>query len=211
VGPPPRSDLKKPKEEGPSPQEQENEALRAEHAADHAKIAASVAAVPHASRNVPTAAWTMNPATISEDCARIAALQAAKHVAGRDGPAEAAPTPQVEPSGRQKKDKAMTKKKKMKVKKESGSESGEASAKSGSNPKSLTDWIKQQDKIFGHLRKLPANWIRICSRSKGTVYFYNTESGESARSEPAAEEVHAQDTGGVVGSVDMPRRCLDAR
>ena len=92
-----------------------------------------------------------------------------------------------------------------------GSPCQSPSAQSGSNPESLTDWIEQQDKFFGQLRKLPANWIRICSRPKGTVYFYNTESGESARSEPAAEEVHAQDTGGVVGSVDMPRRCLDAR
>jgi hypothetical protein len=67
-----------------------------------------------------------------------------------------------------------------------GSPCQSPSAQSGSNPESLTDWIEQQDKFFGQLRKLPANWIRICSRPKGTVYFYNTESGESAQSEPAA-------------------------
>ena len=89
---------------------------------------------------------------------------------------------------------------KRKVKHHSGSESGEASAKSGSDPMSLTDWIKQQDQIFGHLHKLPANWIRMRSQSKGTVFFYNIKSGVSARLEPAAD---------VASEDRMPRSTTD--
>jgi len=47
-----------------------------------------------------------------------------------------------------------------------------------------TDWIKAQDGQFGHLRPLPKNWIRIKSRSTGSIYFYNTKTGKSEQNEP---------------------------
>jgi len=46
-------------------------------------------------------------------------------------------------------------------------------------PKSVKEWVANQDKLFGHLEKLPQDWIRIKSTSSGKVYFYNTRIGES--------------------------------
>merc|ERR1711956_130071 len=51
-------------------------------------------------------------------------------------------------------------------------------------PQSVPEWIKAQDSLFGHLRPLPKNWIRIKSKSSGSMYFYNTKTGKSEQNEP---------------------------
>lgn len=52
-------------------------------------------------------------------------------------------------------------------------------------PETLAGWKVSQDRLFGHLKTLPAGWIRIRSKSTGKLYFYNTFSGESTTSEPS--------------------------
>merc|ERR1712054_342805 len=54
------------------------------------------------------------------------------------------------------------------------------------DPKSVPEWIKAQATLFGHLPRLPQNWIRIRSKSQGTIYFYNTKTGVSAFDFPTA-------------------------
>jgi len=51
-------------------------------------------------------------------------------------------------------------------------------------PDSLEGWIAMQDTIFGDLPPLPRNWIRIRSKTKGLVYYYNTKNGQSTPNEP---------------------------
>lgn len=52
------------------------------------------------------------------------------------------------------------------------------------DPDTTQGWIKHQDTIFAGLPKLPKDWIRIRSKSKGLVYFYNTRLGKSSGEEP---------------------------
>lgn len=51
-------------------------------------------------------------------------------------------------------------------------------------PVSIPQWVKAQERLFGHLGSLPANWIRIRSKSSGKEYFYNTQTGNSSFDEP---------------------------
>eukprot|EP00435_Cladocopium_sp_Y103_P058902 s303_g20.t2 len=52
-------------------------------------------------------------------------------------------------------------------------------------PSSKEEWIRAQYRLFGHLKPLPENWIRIKSKSSGNIYFYNTKTGESTFDEPS--------------------------
>lgn len=51
-------------------------------------------------------------------------------------------------------------------------------------PDSLEGWKAAQDRLFGHMRPLRKGWIRIRSKSKGLLYYYNVVSGESTEIEP---------------------------
>jgi len=54
----------------------------------------------------------------------------------------------------------------------------------GSEPTSVHEWAAQQQRLFGHLPALAADWIRIRSKSKGTLYLYNMKTGESKDADP---------------------------
>ncbi|CAL1167651.1 unnamed protein product [Cladocopium goreaui] len=60
-----------------------------------------------------------------------------------------------------------------------------SSAERAPEPSSKEEWIRAQDRLFGHLKPLPNNWIRITSKSSGNIYFYNTKTGESTFEEPS--------------------------
>ena len=51
-------------------------------------------------------------------------------------------------------------------------------------PSTKEEWIQAQSRLFGHLKPLPQNWIRIKSKSSGQIYFYNSATGESTFDEP---------------------------
>merc|ERR1712159_268770 len=52
----------------------------------------------------------------------------------------------------------------------------------------MEEWQRRQGEIFGHgLPKLPQGWIRVWSRSKQKVYFFNIESKASQFDLPGAE------------------------
>lgn len=53
-------------------------------------------------------------------------------------------------------------------------------------PDSIEGWKEAQARLFGHLPKPPAGWIRIKSRSKDVVYFYNESTGVSKKEMPDA-------------------------
>merc|ERR1712062_366452 len=55
---------------------------------------------------------------------------------------------------------------------------------SADEPKTIEDWAAQQKRLFPGFSKLPPGWIRMRSKSKGLVYYYNTETGESSPTEP---------------------------
>merc|ERR1712217_1007678 len=85
---------------------------------------------------------------------------------------------------------------------------GKAKAqKSDSEPTSVPEWIQAQDRLFGHLSKLPTNWIRIRSKSSGKVYLYNSKTGESKEGDsfdeppkglpPNWQELRSKSTGQV--------------
>ncbi|CAE7341369.1 unnamed protein product [Symbiodinium microadriaticum] len=46
-----------------------------------------------------------------------------------------------------------------------------------SEPTTREEWMRAQDRFFGHLRPLPPDWIRIKSKSTRTIYYYNTKTG----------------------------------
>lgn len=52
------------------------------------------------------------------------------------------------------------------------------------DPESLEGWIEMQDVIFAGEKPLKKGWIRIRSKSKGLVYYYNKETGESTGQAP---------------------------
>eukprot|EP00929_Paragymnodinium_shiwhaense_P100749 TRINITY_DN632_c4_g1_i1.p1 TRINITY_DN632_c4_g1~~TRINITY_DN632_c4_g1_i1.p1 ORF type:complete len:585 (+),score=144.82 TRINITY_DN632_c4_g1_i1:135-1889(+) len=54
----------------------------------------------------------------------------------------------------------------------------------GPEPQSVAEWAAAQERLFGHMCKLPAGWIRMRSKSKGLIYFYNTTTGQSTKDEP---------------------------
>lgn len=51
-------------------------------------------------------------------------------------------------------------------------------------PETPEEWAAQQSKLFAGLPPLRRGWIRIRSKSKGLVYYYNMESGDSCTEEP---------------------------
>jgi len=51
-------------------------------------------------------------------------------------------------------------------------------------PQTVAEWTSAQERLFGHYPKLPPDWIRMKSKSKGLLYFYNTVSGESSKHQP---------------------------
>jgi len=51
-------------------------------------------------------------------------------------------------------------------------------------PDTPEEWAKQQDTIFAGQPELRPGWIRIRSKSKGLVYYYNMKTGESRTDEP---------------------------
>lgn len=53
-------------------------------------------------------------------------------------------------------------------------------------PTTTEGWIKAQKRLFGTLPRLPKGWIRIRSKSKGLIYFYNVEDGRSQPNVPEA-------------------------
>lgn len=53
-------------------------------------------------------------------------------------------------------------------------------------PNTTEGWIKAQERLFGGLPPLPPGWIRMKSRSKKCIYFYNTKNGQSCSKEPKA-------------------------
>lgn len=46
-------------------------------------------------------------------------------------------------------------------------------------PDSVEGWVKAQKRLFSGLPKCPKGWIRIRSKSRGLVYFYNVDDGRS--------------------------------
>jgi len=53
-------------------------------------------------------------------------------------------------------------------------------------PKTPEEWAAQQCRLFPNHPKLKKGWIRIRSKTKGLVYYYNTRNGESTPVEPLA-------------------------
>lgn len=58
------------------------------------------------------------------------------------------------------------------------------SSSSEGDPKTTDGWIAAQERLFGDQPKLKPGWIRIRSKSTGKLYFYNTNTGESAADPP---------------------------
>mmetsp|Transcript_25551 Transcript_25551/g.56329 ORF Transcript_25551/g.56329 Transcript_25551/m.56329 type:complete len:506 (-) Transcript_25551:141-1658(-) len=70
-------------------------------------------------------------------------------------------------------------------KKESSSKKVRAAeAPAAEEPTSVEGWIAAQATLFAGESRLPKGWIRIRSKSKGLVYFYNVVSGQSSPIEP---------------------------
>jgi len=53
-------------------------------------------------------------------------------------------------------------------------------------PTTPEEWAAQQSRLFPNHPKLKKGWIRIRSKTKGLVYYYNTRNGESTPVEPLA-------------------------
>lgn len=53
--------------------------------------------------------------------------------------------------------------------------------------RSVAEWKAEQFHLFGHLPKLPMDWIRIKSRSSGEVYFWNTKTQTPQYDHPLPE------------------------
>merc|ERR1712032_870246 len=53
-------------------------------------------------------------------------------------------------------------------------------------PTTPEEWAAQQSRLFPNYPKLKKGWIRIRSKTKGLVYYYNTRNGESTPVEPLA-------------------------
>jgi len=51
-------------------------------------------------------------------------------------------------------------------------------------PTTTEGWIAAQDRLFHGQPKLKAGWIRIRSKTRGLVYYYNTKNGESSGQAP---------------------------
>jgi len=52
------------------------------------------------------------------------------------------------------------------------------------DPQTPEEWAALQDRLFPGMPALKPGWIRIRSKSKGLVYYYNMDSGESSAAEP---------------------------
>mmetsp|Transcript_144494 Transcript_144494/g.402561 ORF Transcript_144494/g.402561 Transcript_144494/m.402561 type:complete len:465 (-) Transcript_144494:85-1479(-) len=52
------------------------------------------------------------------------------------------------------------------------------------DPDTTEGWVAAQSRLFAGLPKLPKGWIRIRSKTRGLVYFYNVDTGESTPHEP---------------------------
>jgi len=57
-------------------------------------------------------------------------------------------------------------------------------AGAGAEPDTPEGWLAVQNKFFAGLPALKKGWIRIRSKSKGLVYYYNIDNGESSAVEP---------------------------
>mmetsp|Transcript_72807 Transcript_72807/g.210789 ORF Transcript_72807/g.210789 Transcript_72807/m.210789 type:complete len:86 (+) Transcript_72807:1289-1546(+) len=51
-------------------------------------------------------------------------------------------------------------------------------------PDTPEEWQELQDEMFPGMPPLLPGWIRIRSKSKGLVYYYNMETGASSAKEP---------------------------
>lgn len=58
------------------------------------------------------------------------------------------------------------------------------SAEVPADPDTLEGWITLQHRLFPGLPKLKPGWIRMRSKSRGLVYYYNVQTGESTSTEP---------------------------
>mmetsp|Transcript_25861 Transcript_25861/g.60236 ORF Transcript_25861/g.60236 Transcript_25861/m.60236 type:complete len:258 (+) Transcript_25861:58-831(+) len=54
----------------------------------------------------------------------------------------------------------------------------------GELPTSVDGWVAAQKRLFGHMDPLPAGWIRMVSKSRNVIYFYNVRTGESSGEVP---------------------------
>lgn len=70
------------------------------------------------------------------------------------------------------------------LQKQKGSRQEEQSVGQKDEPTSVAEWRASQDRLFGDLRQLPGNWIRIRSKSSGNLYYYDTKTGASQFDEP---------------------------
>merc|ERR1712232_276871 len=52
------------------------------------------------------------------------------------------------------------------------------------DPDTVEGWAAAQQRLFGGLHPLPKGWIRMRSKTKGLIYYYNLDSGESKSTEP---------------------------
>ena len=52
-------------------------------------------------------------------------------------------------------------------------------------PTTTAEWREAQDRLFGHLAPLPYPWIRVKSKTRGSIYFFNTDTGVSTIREPS--------------------------
>lgn len=62
---------------------------------------------------------------------------------------------------------------------------GRAPSSTLKEPETPEEWAAQQDRKFPGMPPLRKHWIRIFSKSKGLIYYYNMLSGESSTVEPS--------------------------
>eukprot|EP00405_Crypthecodinium_cohnii_P023400 CAMPEP_0206465586 /NCGR_PEP_ID=MMETSP0324_2-20121206/27928_1 /ASSEMBLY_ACC=CAM_ASM_000836 /TAXON_ID=2866 /ORGANISM="Crypthecodinium cohnii, Strain Seligo" /LENGTH=404 /DNA_ID=CAMNT_0053938493 /DNA_START=107 /DNA_END=1321 /DNA_ORIENTATION=- len=65
------------------------------------------------------------------------------------------------------------------------------------DPTSVTEWVQAQDRLFGHMDKLPAGWIRLRSRKSQEIYYYSLKSGESKEASTPISALPAATGGGA--------------
>jgi len=51
----------------------------------------------------------------------------------------------------------------------------------------FADWERLQSKIFPNFPQLPPHWIRLVSKSRGGVYYYNMETKISSQEAPGSK------------------------
>merc|ERR1712151_699211 len=72
------------------------------------------------------------------------------------------------------------------------------------DPDTVEGWAAAQQRLFGGLPPLPKGWIRMRSKTKGLIYYYNLDSGESKSTEPKGQQGCLRSSAAPVSNASLP-------